>query len=68
MRASEEAVESLDRFIAEHKIPSRSVAIQEAIKQMTASDLSAAYTRAFAEWEQAPENACWDTAVADGLR
>ena len=46
---SEEAVESLDRFIAEHKIPSRSVAIQEAIKQMTASDLSAAYTRAFTE-------------------
>ena len=58
-------VEFLDTYTKNHRIASRSAALQRAIRLLRASELTDAYASAFTEWEDDPTNDAWDTAVAD---
>jgi len=60
----DEDVAFLDEFVREHRIKSRSKALQRAIRLLRASQLSTDYAAAFTEWEDGDD---WDSAVGDGL-
>lgn len=64
---SEADVAELDRFVAEHELPSRSAGIQHAIDLLRAPKLVIEYAEAFAEWETSDDSRVWDQASADGL-
>ena len=58
-------VEFLDNYAKTHRVPSRSAALQRAIRLLRASELTDAYAAAFAEWSEDPANEAWDTTSAD---
>lgn len=60
-----EDVEFLDNYAATHRFPSRSAALQRAIRLLRASELGESYAAAFAEWSDDPDNNAWDTTVGD---
>lgn len=60
----EEDVAFLDRFVKEHRIKSRSSALQRAIRLLRASELSSDYAAAFTDWDDGDE---WDQTIGDGL-
>ncbi len=62
-----EDVAFLDAYAQAHKIPSRSAAVQEAIRAFRLRDLDAAYDAAFAEWSASDDADLWDTSAGDGL-
>lgn len=61
----EEDVEFLDEYTAAHRIPSRSAAIQRAIRLLRASELTEAYAAAFVEWDDGPDAESWDITAND---
>ncbi len=61
----EDDVDFLDRYTEAHQIPSRSAALQRAIRLLRASELTDAYAAAFAEWADGPDAESWDVTVAD---
>lgn len=61
----EEDVEFLDKYAEAHRIPSRSGALQRAIRLLRASELTDAYAAAFVEWADGPDTESWDVTVAD---
>ena len=52
----DDTLKALDSLIEERKIPSRSAAIQAAVKQYITPDLRDAYARAMQEWDDEAEN------------
>jgi Arc/MetJ-type ribon-helix-helix transcriptional regulator len=64
---SSDDVDFLDRYAADHGEPSRSAAVQRAIRMLRASELQDAYIDAWAEWESNGEAEVWEAVVADGL-
>ena len=64
---SDEDVEFLDAYADSKRLPSRSAAVQRAIRMLRASDLEAAYEGAFEEWGNDPDSDLWDSTVGDGL-
>lgn len=60
-------VEFLDGYARQHRIGSRSAAVQQAIRVLRAAELGDAYEAAWTEWSEAGEANVWDAAVADGL-
>lgn len=63
----DEDVEFLDEYTAEHDLPSRSAAVQRAVRLLRSSGLGAAYEQAWSEWSEGGEGDIWSPTVADGL-
>ena len=63
----DDTLKALDSLIEERKIPSRSAAIQAAVKQYITPDLRDAYARAMQEWDDEAENVIWGTVAGDGV-
>lgn len=64
---SEEDVALLDRYMRAAGVPSRSAAIQRAIRMLSDPELEDAYAAAWQEWDASGEATAWESTVADGL-
>lgn len=62
-----EDVEVLDEFARTSGLPSRSAAVQHAIRSLRNPELEQAYAAAWDEWESSGEQAAWEGVAADGL-
>lgn len=60
-------LETLDRYAAEAGLPSRSAAVQRAIRLLDQAELENAYEAAWNEWEATDDKDAWDMTTADGL-
>jgi hypothetical protein len=60
-------VEFLDSYAREHRIESRSAAVQRAIALLRATELGDDYELAWQEWEEAGEAELWEPTAADAL-
>ncbi|QIM15939.1 antitoxin [Leucobacter insecticola] len=63
----QEELATLDRFVAETGLPSRSAGLQHAIRLLNGPKLELAYATAWNEWSNSEENDLWDQSVSDGL-
>ena len=63
----EEDVAALDEFAEATGIPTRSAAIQRAIRMLRDLHLDDAYAAAWQEWEATGDAAAWKDTTADGL-
>ncbi|MGG5261011.1 ribbon-helix-helix domain-containing protein [Phycicoccus avicenniae] len=63
----DEDVAALDRYVRAAGAPSRSAAIQHAIRMLQDPALEDAYAAAWDEWEASGEAAAWEVTAADGL-
>lgn len=64
---SEDDVAALDKYARSAGLPSRSAAIQRAIRLLGDPELDDAYAAAWEEWEASGEAAAWEATAADGL-
>jgi Arc/MetJ-type ribon-helix-helix transcriptional regulator len=62
----DEDVRFLDEYAHANGHPSRSAALQAAVRLLRASELAGAYEAAWDEWESSGESEAWDVTVADG--
>ena len=62
-----EDVAFLDAYANAHELPSRSAAMQTAIKTLRLGDLREAYGDAWAEWDESGEARAWDAVAGDGV-
>lgn len=62
-----EDVETLDEYARASGLPSRSAAVQKAIRLLRMADLDREYEAAWAEWSAAGGQADWEATIADGL-
>lgn len=62
-----EDVAVLDEYARTAGLPSRSAAVQHAIRLLRLPDLEEDYASAWDEWESSGEQAAWDRSAADGL-
>jgi putative addiction module CopG family antidote len=63
----EHDVAFLDRETADGRFPSRSAAVQEAVRLLRESRLADAYAEAFGEWSESGEQDAWSAADLDGI-
>lgn len=63
----DEDVAVLDEYMRASGLPSRSAALQHAIRLLRHPDLESDYADAWAEWQASGEQAAWDGTAADGL-
>lgn len=64
---SEDDVARLDEFARTSGLPSRSAAVQHAVRLLRHADLERDYAAAWEEWESSADRAAWEGAVGDGL-
>lgn len=64
---TEDDVAALDDYVRAAGLPSRSAAVQLAVRRLSRGDLQQAYAEAFAEWDASGEREQWDAAAGDGL-
>ncbi len=64
---SEEDVAVLDDYARACGLPSRSAAVQHAVRLLRHADLDEDYAAAWEEWESSGERGAWEVAVGDGL-
>ena len=64
---ADEDVEFLDAYAQAKRLPSRSAALQRAVRLLRTSDLAEAYEGAFEDWTTDPDAELWESTVADGL-
>ena len=57
----------LDEFARASGLPSRSAAIQFAIRLLRHPDLEQDYAAAWEEWESSGEQEAWETTTRDGI-
>ena len=62
-----EDVDRLDEFARSSGLPTRSAAIQRAIRLLDNANLETEYAAAWDEWESSGEQAAWEGTVGDGL-
>ncbi|MCW2546729.1 MAG: uncharacterized protein JWN96_1189 [Mycobacterium sp.] len=62
-----EDVAVLDEYARTAGLPSRSAAVQYAIRLLRLPDLEQNYAEAWDDWEASGEQETWETASADGL-
>lgn len=60
-------VDTLDSYARTAGLPSRSAAIQHAIRLLKESDLEHDYEAAWDEWESSGAQSAWAGTTADGL-
>ncbi|MGR7023119.1 ribbon-helix-helix domain-containing protein [Geodermatophilus sp. URMC 62] len=63
----EEDVALLDAYAREAGLPSRSAAVQRAVRLLRHPDLEDDYAAAWDEWRTAGQEAEWEGTTADGL-
>lgn len=63
----DEDVEFLDQYAAARGVPSRSAALQRAVRLLRASELGADYEAAWEEWAESGDGELWATTARDGL-
>lgn len=64
---TETDVELLDDYAQSAGLPSRSAAVQQAIRLLRAPELEEDYAAAWDEWTSSGEQAAWDSTAADGV-
>jgi Arc/MetJ-type ribon-helix-helix transcriptional regulator len=64
---SEEDVALLDEYARSSGLPSRSAALQCAVRLLRHADLEQDYAAAWEDWESSGERAAWEGTVGDGL-
>jgi Arc/MetJ-type ribon-helix-helix transcriptional regulator len=64
---SEAEVAALDTYARAAGLPSRSAAVQRAIRLLGDPELEDAYAAAWDEWEASGDAAAWERTAADGL-
>lgn len=64
---SDEDVAALDEYARTCGLPSRSAALQHAVRLLRHADLDEDYAAAWDEWESSGEREAWDGTVSDGL-
>ena len=64
---SAEDVAVLDEYARTSGLPSRSAALQHAVRLLRHADLDEDYAAAWKEWEASGEREAWDVTVSDGL-
>lgn len=63
---SEDDVDFLDQYAAEHGVESRSAVVQRAVTLLRAGELGDDYAAAWSDWETT-EAELWDAAAGDGI-
>lgn len=63
----DEDVAILDEFARASGLPSRSAALQRAVRMLRLRALEADYEAAWADWEASGDHAAWDGTAGDGL-
>lgn len=64
---SEEDLATLDRYVEQAGLESRSAAVQHAIRRLQDPQLEADYAAAWQEWASAGDEDAWAAACSDGL-
>jgi Arc/MetJ-type ribon-helix-helix transcriptional regulator len=64
---SDEDVRVLDAYVKRTGLPSRSAAVQRAIRMLRYPALEEDYGNAWAEWSAAGEGDVWEDAMGDGF-
>jgi hypothetical protein len=64
---SEEDVRVLDAYVKRFGLPSRSAAVQRAIRMLRYPALEDDYENAWAEWSTAGEGDAWENSTGDGF-
>lgn len=64
---SEDDVAVLDEYMRANGLPSRSAAVQRAIRLLRHTDLEQDYAAAWQEWESSGERGAWERVTGDGL-
>lgn len=62
-----EDVAVLDEFVRSRGLPSRSSALQHAVRMLRLPDLEQDYDTAWREWEASDDHAAWTATSADGI-
>jgi Arc/MetJ-type ribon-helix-helix transcriptional regulator len=57
----------LDEYAEQRGLPSRSAALQKAIRLLRASELGAAYEDAWREWNASGDADAWESTAGDGI-
>ncbi|WP_432487427.1 ribbon-helix-helix domain-containing protein [Kineococcus sp. SYSU DK018] len=65
---SEADVAALDEHVREAGLPSRSAAVQRAIRALTRQQLEQDHVAAWKDWDDSADRELWEGAAADGLR
>lgn len=63
----EEDVAILDEYARTAGLPSRSAAVQHAVRMLRLPDLGQDYEAAWQEWEASGDQAAWDSSAVDGI-
>lgn len=63
----DEDVALLDEYVRKQGLPSRSAAVQHAVRLLRHPDLEQDYASAWEEWDSSGEQGLWDGTAADGL-
>jgi Arc/MetJ-type ribon-helix-helix transcriptional regulator len=64
---SEEDVALLDEYTRASGLPSRSAALQHAVRLLRHADLEQDYAAAWEDWESSGQRATWEGTIGDGL-
>ena len=64
---TEDDLRILDEFARQHDLPSRSAAVQRAVRALALDPLVDDYRAAFTEWHSG-DGSAWDAVGGDGLR
>lgn len=64
---TDDDVAALDAYVRDAGLPSRSAAVQEAVRRLKRHDLTQDYADAFAEWDASGDRDGWEATSADGL-
>jgi Arc/MetJ-type ribon-helix-helix transcriptional regulator len=62
-----EDLEYLDAYAKKTGLPTRSAALQKAVRLLRTAELSQAYAAAWEEFDADGEAALWETTVGDGI-
>ena len=63
----DEDVAVLDEFVRTAGLPSRSSALQHAVRMLRLPDLEQDYEAAWQEWEASADHAAWSVTAVDGI-
>jgi Arc/MetJ-type ribon-helix-helix transcriptional regulator len=63
----DEDVATLDEYARTAGLPSRSAALQHAVRMLRLPELERNYERAWNEWEASGDEGAWNTTTADGV-
>ncbi len=64
---SDDEVAALDKYAQAAGLPSRSAAIQRAIRLLGDPELEDAYAEAWDEWQASGDAEAWESTAGDGL-